>query len=1471
MDNHVDDNTDDNIGDKINEVKPPYICEKCGLNFGNRKSNFNSHINRKKPCVPPKLEKLDKIVKIENYKKEETKDMKTFVDLYKYLISRNESFDLIEFLKENWDGKDKQESIFRLFAFLKLIPEFDGYNICDGNFSKGNLSENIDELDKLLVKNIKDKGDKSDLTLINENIIIATTSKNMANYSIDDLDIRDIQQLSIKFKKYKLRLCIVVKNKDELMKKCNSGRISSNIDLVKIINDKSTIIIDWFNLNQYYNVFKKNYHNITIDELIKKKIMKPMMLKFHQQLSIDKTKLLITNNNKNILWGQIQRSGKSFIMAGLIADNSFGKDKCNYLIITTAPNETIEQYKYIFENYIQFHEFNIIDLKDNKKPVLTDKNIIICSKQSLQLKIIDDVVKEELIIDEPVIEEDIIDNEISNEDEIIRTIGEEINTDDEIIPDEVEYEEIIPDEIIPDDIIPDETTMMEIIKKNTKVKQIKWLKDLKIDIRFIDESHNGGTTELAKKVLDIYGKNAISIYMSATYLKPIINYGIQKDAWVLWDLEDVQLCKTFDKSIDRIYMKHNEILVNNLLKIYSVDDIIKTYSLYPNLNILTLKLNNTEKDEIISFLKETNGGWSIDGILLLQNTSDEVVMCNDGVEHEHHTSTYKFINESEVIKLCKYIFDDSKQNCKYKINKNSFINRINEINNGYIPEQRTIMCFLPCGTNKFPIDKISIAFRDVLINITPDYEIVIVNSATNINPKTIINDGHAVAKLNKKKGVIVLAGRQCSLGITLEHCDIVILLNNGYSMDMLYQMMFRCMTETKNKKYGFVVDFNIQRVVKLLTNYANIIQPSYNYKEAIKYVLCNNIISVNYDECFSLAKNNMNQMIDNIYKYFTDDIVNSINMIENININLKDNTDYNLLNDINKMLNGRISKEKRKNKIEVAEDANIPKGLNKKDIEKIIEQNNNPDIMSRNITLLKEIIKKIIPIICVLTINDKTLTLHDILTKILLNEELKEILFNQMKIWWGENCLFINDDLINIINNLYNDNIPMINVIIEEIKNNFQINDVRKLTKIIDKYLIPSYIERKQNAEITTPYELRQQMLNLIPNDFWYGKKVMIGKTKKFNIILPVIFEPCCGKGGFLIDIIDKLMNGLTELIPDEQKRYQVIVEKCLYFSDINPLNIFICKLLINPLNKFKLNYNIGNTLDLDIKGLWNLEGFNAVIGNPPFQKSFKDGILMTGNGGGRSLWDKFVVKAIDEWLFQNGLLVFVHPSSWRKPEHYMYKYFIENNLIHLNINDEKSGIKMFNCGTRYDYYLLEKSLYKNKTTIVDELGVDINIDISKWKFLPNGDFKFMNQIFDFEQINTFQIIHSHSLYEARKKHISKIETVEHKFPCIHGMTQNGNILLYSSENKGQFGDKKVILSFGRHQYPVNDYKGEFGMSQFIFGLPIKTKQEGDKIIKAINSQQFKRFLILTKWSIFQTDSKMFNYLKKDFYKYFTD
>lgn len=71
-------------------------------------------------------------------------------------------------------------------------------------------------------------------------------------------------------------------------------------------------------------------------------------------------------------------------------------------------------------------------------------------------------------------------------------------------------------------------------------------------------------------------------------------------------------------------------------------------------------------------------------------------------------------------------------------------------------------------------------------NILKRYEILIINRKNKDLAKDIkseINKKELEAKSKGKYGVIILAGNMLSLGITLNLCDLVILMNNTLSSD----------------------------------------------------------------------------------------------------------------------------------------------------------------------------------------------------------------------------------------------------------------------------------------------------------------------------------------------------------------------------------------------------------------------------------------------------------------------------------------------------------------------------------------------------------------------------------------------------------------------------------------------------------------------------------------------------------------
>ena len=154
-------------------------------------------------------------------------------------------------------------------------------------------------------------------------------------------------------------------------------------------------------------------------------------------------------------------------------------------------------------------------------------------------------------------------------------------------------------------------------------------------------------------------------------------------------------------------------------------------------------------------------------------------------------------------------------------------------------EPIVIMCFLPQNN----INELSNTVKKLLEQnkIVSKYDIVITNSKVTNNSKKLISDSVLRAKRQNKEGVLVLSGRQCSVGVTINNCDVVILLNNNKSYDMIYQMMFRCMTEGENKKCGFVIDMDMYRVSQICMEY--LIKSIQHIKRLIKIFVEQRIIN----------------------------------------------------------------------------------------------------------------------------------------------------------------------------------------------------------------------------------------------------------------------------------------------------------------------------------------------------------------------------------------------------------------------------------------------------------------------------------------------------------------------------------------------------------------------------------------------------------------------------------------------------
>ena len=496
----------------------------------------------------------------------------------------------------------------------------------------------------------------------------------------------------------------------------------------------------------------------------------------------------------------------------------------------------------------------------------------------------------------------------------------------------------------------------------------------------------------------------------------------------------------------------------------------------------------------------------------------------------------------------------------------------------------------------------------------------------------------------------------------------------------------------------------------------------------------------------------------------------------------------------------------------------------------------------------------IIPLLCIFTICDaECTTLSSIIKLIGKSPKKYNILKTQVTIWWEKKNLdsSVIETIFTLVKKYMNDTSGAfrIKTILSE-----NLIDPTKLSTFIDAFLIPDSNDKKQNAEVSTPAFLRKNMLDSLPSSFWKEERL--------------VFEPCAGKGGFLIDILARFMEGLKEKYSDERERKQEILRR-LYFADINGLNIFICRLLLDPLDEYDLVYYQGNTLHMTLDDIGVYE-FNLVIGNPPYNSS---GSVGTGN----TIWQHFVTSSLSSWVRENGYLCFVHPSGWRKPCYNksqlknLYSLMTTDNyMIYLEIHGLTDGKKTFKCGTRYDWYLIQRCKNNSrKTTIIEEDGNQYIVDASKLEWIPNKNASIVYKLLKREKDEGVKIF-MNSAYHAIRDYISDKKTEKFKYPCVHSTPKKEIRYRYSSRNdKGHFGVPKVIFGESGIYSPILDFNGEFATTQGAMFIIIETVKEGQCIIKAITSEKFSIFLDSCKFGNFRIDWRLFTYLKKDFWKEF--
>jgi hypothetical protein len=156
---------------------------------------------------------------------------------------------------------------------------------------------------------------------------------------------------------------------------------------------------------------------------------------------------------------------------------------------------------------------------------------------------------------------------------------------------------------------------------------------------------------------------------------------------------------------------------------------------------------------------------------------------------------------------------------------------------------------------------------------------------------------------------------------------------------------------------------------------------------------------------------------------------------------------------------------------------------------------------------------------------------------------------------------------------------------------------------------------------------------------------------------------------------------------------------------------------------------------------------------------------------------------------------------------------------------------------------------------------------------IPNYDILKINKLFASDNEEKVCIIHSYSCYETRKDFMSRDKDDKFKYPCIYSVLKDGFNLFYSSVRKEHFGVKKIILGNGANPTWMEDKNGEYGLTQFAFGI---VDDENYDLIVDIMTNKIDKLLEITLATKFISTAgnpifypKIISLFKKDFWKQF--
>jgi hypothetical protein len=408
-----------------------------------------------------------------------------------------------------------------------------------------------------------------------------------------------------------------------------------------------------------------------------------------------------------------------------------------------------------------------------------------------------------------------------------------------------------------------------------------------------------------------------------------------------------------------------------------------------------------------------------------------------------------------------------------------------------------------------------------------------------------------------------------------------------------------------------------------------------------------------------------------------------------------------------------------------------------------------------------------------------------------------------------------------------------LSIIMLDKSNKYLMKELQKnISSFIEQYEKVSKLESKLFGEVFTPRQLIDEMLDTLPKEVWSNPDLKW-------------LDPAVGIGNFPAPVLDRLMIGLESVITNEDDRKKHILEEMLHFCDISVKNLFLLYKLFDCNNEFKLNVYRGSFLTPEplkklkrgekkpvegfykhMKEVWDLNGFDVILTNPPYQDGSKD-------GGQNKVYTLFCRDSLN-LLNENGKLLFVTPTSVLKESK---RFTLVNNKNLKMVNFDAN--KYFNVGIEICSWLVDKSytgpvMVKSNNEIIETSSEQPIFDLNKID-------KYYVDIYNAVMKITKNQKSANKRMFKRNNHgtaFSKNKTDKHIYDIysvnrgVEGLTWTSRVPIFHGERKLIVPNTKA-LNLNNILIDTKDYGPSY------FAIKLENDEQIDNILSFVLSESF--------------------------------